>query len=127
VGEKEVYRVLPSDSKLLLLRPPFYPLFDLAEPEARKFIESCPIQDLATALFNVSPSIRKPIEGLLTEKQRARFIDILKKLEKMPDAEERVYQAREILGKKLQVLKDVKSDLGTEELIEKYLDQQKVA
>jgi hypothetical protein len=99
VMEKEIYGALPKDSSLHTARPPFFKIFDADGVELKDFVGSVPIEDWSWALLNLPRSTRVEIERCFTDRQKFRFIELIKQFDRQPDAILSTGEARERIAK----------------------------
>ena len=76
--EKEVYGALPASSSLFLLRPPFSRVLEAEAGKLGEFVATVPIEDWALSLLNVNKNQRQQVESCFTERQRFRFVELLR-------------------------------------------------
>ncbi|MCB0414003.1 MAG: hypothetical protein KDD50_06700 [Bdellovibrionales bacterium] len=99
--EQEVYQVLPENSTLALIRPPFYVLFDLAEEPMQQVVKEVALDDWALALFDVPRDLRSRIEKYFSEKERFLFLEKLRFLDNNRRSLEEVGEIRESIAIKV--------------------------
>ena len=97
--EKEIYVAAGSNSLLPTIRPPFYKIFDLNEDARMKLSSMMRVEDWAVALFNVSRDQRRLIESYLSEKQRYRFLELMKSFDGNPPSRELAGEMRARAGR----------------------------
>lgn len=97
--EKEIYGAIPADSTLHKIRPPFYAVLDAPAGALVDFCNQVTLDDWALALLNVPRTIRGTVTGSLTDKQKIRLQEILRKLDRSPVSIEMIGVARERIGK----------------------------
>ena len=93
--EKEVYGALPATSSLFKLRPPFFQVLDASPEKLKEFVPKINIEDWALALMNVSKTQRSQVDSCFFDRQKFRFVELLKAYDRSGVSVEVVGQTRE--------------------------------
>jgi hypothetical protein len=99
--EKEIYLAAGDSSAIHVLRPPFYPLFELEDEPLKTLVSQLPMELLSKSLFNLSKDYRVKIEKALSDKQKFLLLDFLKRWDKKGLSPDLVGEARSEVGRKL--------------------------
>lgn len=97
--EKEIYHAIPKESSLPTLRPPFYSVLEAGEENLKSFVPTVSLEEWALALLNVPRTDRLTVEVGLSDKQKFRFIELLKRYDRMGASNEVVGRAREQISR----------------------------
>jgi hypothetical protein len=97
--EKEVYGALGEESHLEKLRPPFFPVLEAQANQIEKFVQSVSLEDWAWALMNIPKNQRENIESHFSDKQRIRFIELIKRFDKTSSLGDSTAEARDKIAK----------------------------
>lgn len=86
--EKEIYKVSGPDSMLSEVRPAFFRIFEQSEDHHLKLVSKLRIEEWAQALFNCARDDRRGIEKHFSDKQKFRYMELLKSFDgNSPDPE----------------------------------------
>lgn len=97
--EKEIYIAAGASSMLPTIRPPFYKIFEMSEDAIKLLVPMMRIEDWAVALLNVERKDRKLFEAQFGEKQRYKFLELLKAFDSQPPSRELTGDTRARAGR----------------------------
>lgn len=97
--EKEIYGALPTHSTLFNLRPPFYRVLEADAEVLKEFVSQVNIEDWALALMNINKSQRSQIDAHFFDRQKFRFIELLRAYDRSGLSPEITGQVREKIAR----------------------------
>ncbi|GIL17920.1 MAG: hypothetical protein FMNOHCHN_03626 [Ignavibacteriaceae bacterium] len=95
IVEKEVYGAVLKDSMLPILRPPFFPVFEYDQSKLKNFVQSISLEDWSLAMNNIPRTQRQLIDHFFSDRQKFRFIELLKQLDRSHPSAEATGEVRE--------------------------------
>lgn len=121
--EKEIYQAHGAPDELTKLRKPFYAVLEAADSQKKVFAQRINIEDWAYSFFNLPRSERRSFESCFSDKQKFRYLEILKQLDLNNPPIEVVGRVREKIAASfykfsIEVLKLNESERKVSELIE---------
>lgn len=102
VAEKEIYTASIHPEMLESIRPPFYKVYELKDEQYDKLVPMVSIEEWALVFFNTSRLDRKSIEKRFSEKQKFRYLEILRSLDARPPSPNKVGEVRQKIGRIIQ-------------------------
>ncbi len=93
--EKEIYVVAGDSSMLSSVRPPFYKIFEMSENAIGKLVPMIRIEEWAHALFNTDREARKKVEVHFSDKQKYRYMELIRSFDSSPPNRDTVGEIRE--------------------------------
>jgi hypothetical protein len=97
--EKEIYVAAGSGSMLATIRPPFYKIFEMSDAIRERLAGQMRVEDWAVALFNVNRDQRRLIESFFGDKQKFRFLELMKSFDRNPPPVENAGDLRARAGR----------------------------
>lgn len=114
--ERDIYQVLPSDSRIVTERPPFFRVLDAEEEIRRTLANSFGVEDWARALADVKPTDKQRIESFFSEKQKFLYAEAQRKVDlSQREQQEQVGRLRRKMATYLAKLEKTKSLEGKAE------------
>lgn len=113
--EKEIYKVAGEDSLVARVRPPFFKLFDLSEDKIQELVTKFRVEEWALALFNAPRDDRRLVEKFFSDKQKFRYLELLKSFDTSPPPKEDMGVLRERIAKLVKVMDQVKAPNSDQE------------
>lgn len=99
--EREIYGASGELSNLNLLRPPFYPFFELTPQELKSFAPQVTLEDWSLALMNIPKKERLQVESTFSDKQKFHLLELIKRNDRMSLNAEVIGLSRERIGRQL--------------------------
>ncbi len=93
--EKEIYQAHGNPEELTKLRKPFYCVLEASDSIKKIFAQKVNIEDWAYSFFNLPRSERRNFETYFSDKQKFRYLEILKQLDQNNPSPEVVGRVRE--------------------------------
>lgn len=117
--ERDIYTAARKDASIRAVRPPFYPIFEVAPEILAEVRRSVPLREWGTALFNIDRTVRGKILNAFTDRERYTIGEILARCDHENISQEIVGTSREVIGRELQKALRKMQDLPVEEQVEK--------